>query len=287
MRYGAPRPARGSTPGWGHAMTSTLGLLFSRKPALVPEGVAVPRLERTARGVSVDPAHLARYRALCAIRDAAALPLAYPHLLASRLHLELLGQAAFPVRLLGLVHLGNRIECSAPLPPDARGDLHCWLEGFEDTERGHVFRVHSEWRVGAGVPWREVSTLLARRPRQGGAKEKPAAPRVVPPDARRVAFDAPAGLGRRYAAVATDWNPIHLSDVTARAFGFPRAIAHGMWSLARCAAELDTGAPCAVEVAFKRPVLLPARLALEVLGDDFTLADATGEVVHLVGSVKR
>ena len=30
-----------------------------------------------------------------------------------------------------------------------------------------------------------------------------------------------------------------MSDLTARAFGFPRAIAHGMWSLGRTASDFE------------------------------------------------
>ena len=76
----------------------------------------------------------------------------------------------------------------------------------------------------------------------------------------------PGDLGRRYAAVSGDHNPIHLYALTAKAFGFPRQIAHGMWSKARCLAALDGRLPDAVtvEVAFKKPVLLPGHGRLRV-----------------------
>jgi hypothetical protein len=45
-------------------------------------------------------------------------------------------------------------------------------------------------------------------------------------------------LGRRYGAVSGDRNPIHLYPVTAKAFGFPTNIAHGMWTKARSLAAL-------------------------------------------------
>jgi acyl dehydratase len=73
----------------------------------------------------------------------------------------------------------------------------------------------------------------------------------------------PGGLGRTYASVSGDRNPIHLYGITAKAFGFPRQIAHGMWSKARCLGALDGRLPDAVtvEVAFKKPVLLPGTVA--------------------------
>jgi acyl dehydratase len=86
-------------------------------------------------------------------------------------------------------------------------------------------------------------------------------PDAPAPTARwRVAADT----GRRYAAVSGDVNPIHLAAPAARAFGFPRAVAHGMWTAARCLASLEPRTPDAHEVrlAFRRPVLLPSTVAL-------------------------
>jgi acyl dehydratase len=105
-------------------------------------------------------------------------------------------------------------------------------------------------------------------------------------------WSLPASLGRRYAAASGDWNPIHLSAATARLFGFRRAIAHGMWSLARCVAELAPASArgaVAVEAAFKRPVLLPATVALftvrEGAATRFTLADGEGTTPHVAGTI--
>ncbi len=101
---------------------------------------------------------------------------------------------------------------------------------------------------------------------------------------------------KKWAALCRDYNPIHMSSILARAFGFPGKIAHGNHALAR-AVELiardparvmtpglttadkavlllsrsDDGkeTPSALEVRFKRPMVLPSRLGLEV-------ADAKG-----------
>ncbi len=257
-------------------------VLFARKPGLVPEGHAVPRLEATLDGVRLDGPRLVQYRALCGWRDAS-VPLTWPHVLASGLHLSMLSSPEFPVRLLGLVHLHNRIEQRAPLNPAMAGSLVATLEGHRETERGQEFELHTQLRVGDAVPWVEVSTFLARRAR-GGAK-----PKVVreprPPATKTVEFEAPAGLGRRYGRLAGDLNPIHVSDLTAKLFGFPRAIAHGMWSLARCAAELDTARACTLEAQFKLPLFLPSRPVLEISGERFTLLDAQREKPHLTATL--
>ena len=101
------------------------------------------------------------------------------------------------------------------------------------------------------------------------------------------------GLGRRDASVSGDYNPIHLADVTARPFGFRKAIAHGMWSLARCAAELgEAGMPgqTTLDVAFRLPVYLPAWVTLESCAAtgtvDFALKDSAGHKPYLTGELR-
>nr|WP_269452046.1 MaoC/PaaZ C-terminal domain-containing protein [Tessaracoccus coleopterorum] len=100
----------------------------------------------------------------------------------------------------------------------------------------------------------------------------------------------PADLGRQYAKVSEDANPIHLSPVTARMFGFPRAIAHGMWVHARSLAALSGRLPAAytVRVQFAKPVLLPGKVwfATEVDGDlrRFSVVNKDGKP-HLVGEL--
>ena len=78
----------------------------------------------------------------------------------------------------------------------------------------------------------------------------------------------PADLGRTYAAVSGDANPIHLYPWTAKALGFRRQIAHGMWTLARSIAAIENRLPDAVtvEAAFKKPVFLPGTVTFAVDG---------------------
>ena len=97
-----------------------------------------------------------------------------------------------------------------------------------------------------------------------------------------------------FAGISGDFNPIHIADVAARFFGFKRAIAHGMWSLARCAAEIGGSAfssPCTLDVAFKRPIAFCARIVLESWMADrrvgFSLRDSQADRGHLLGSVVR
>ena len=64
-----------------------------------------------------------------------------------------------------------------------------------------------------------------------------------------------------------DINPIHMHPLSARLFGFPKPIAHGMWLKARCLAALEGQLPDALHGrrAFKLPLLLPAKVGVRVV----------------------
>ncbi|NEE34966.1 hypothetical protein G3M53_57270, partial [Streptomyces sp. SID7982] len=147
----------------------------------------------------------------------------------------------------------------------------------------------TEARVGGELVWESRSGYLSRH----ATADADASPRSAPDavgDLPAVAeWRLPGDLGRRYGAVSGDRNPIHLHPLTARLFGFPRAIAHGMWTAARCLAEAGDGAEIrSVRAEFRAPVLLPATVtyAADPTGGSFALRGAKGRV-HLVGTVTR
>jgi acyl dehydratase len=273
-------------------------ILASRKPTLVAANAEVPRIEARIAQISIDRKHLARYSRICGATSGATLPIAYPHVLAMPLHLAVLGAEAFPVRLFGLVHVQNRIALRQPLLADAPGEIRVWIEGHRDTERGQEFELHTAYLVDGEPRWDETCTFLARKRAVPGAPKPPSVSRAVEaiPDGMAVESShlrVPAGLGRRYGFVSGDLNPIHMSDLTARAFGFSRAIVHGMWSIGRLASEFEPArlvGGCELDVSFKLPIYMPASLTLQRWpienGSAFALRDAQGEKPHLTGTLK-
>ena len=270
--------------------------MVSRKPTLVPDGAAVPRIEARLARVVIDRKHLAAYSDVCGASAGPTLPIAYPHVLATPLHLAMLGAEAFPVRVFGLVHMQNRIAMRQPLSAEEPAEIRAWIEGHRETDRGQEFDLHTEYVVAGEALWDETCTFLARkRPPPGTSRPVPrnteGAPDAVP--IKSSSFRAPAGLGRRYGFISGDVNPIHMSDLTARAFGFPRAIAHGMWSLARTASDFEAeqfNGGCEFSVNFKLPIYMPSWLMLQRWslenGSGFALRDGQGEKPHLTGTLK-
>ena len=271
-------------------------VVASRKPSTMRDGQTVPRIEATLAAARPDPAHLARYAALCEVPRTDVVPIAYPHMLASGMHLAMLSSPAFPISVLGLVHVRNLIARERAQDPSEPLALRSRIEGHRDTERGQEFDLETEGRAGDSVVWRETCTFLARARGKRGTRpgvERDRESGTIGGPVTSTSFAAPAGLGRRYASVSGDYNPIHLADFTARPFGFKKAIAHGMWSLARCAAELgetDMAGRTTLDVAFKLPVYLPAWVILESRagegGSDFALKDSSGNKPYLTGTLR-
>jgi len=270
-------------------------ILLARKPQIVTG--TVPRMEAVLERFSIDPGHLARYRRICGNHESDTLPIAYPHILAAPVHLALIASDPFPVNLFGVVHVRNHIVQQRPLGVGERGQIRAWMEGHRETSRGQELDLWTEVSIGSETVWSEIATLLTRkRSRVRTARsEGNALPDVSAPPGSEVtssAFDIEPGVGRRYARVSGDFNPIHIADLAARFFGFKHAIAHGMWSLARCAAEIGGPAfarPCTLDVAFKRPIAFCSRIVLESWMAQgrvgFRLRDAETDRGHLLGCI--
>ena len=250
-----------------------------------PDALSGRELRRD--GVTVDRAHLAAYDRVCGFRFGDTLPATYPHVLAFPLAIELMAAGDFPFGVLGVVHVGNAIDQLRPLDAGEPLDLRVRAERLGQHPRGRTADIVAEGYAGGELVWRDRSTYLHREGEGGG---KGAAAETEQP-AASAEWDVPGDTGRRYAAVSGDRNPIHLHRLSARLFGQPSAIAHGMWTKARCLAALQGHLPDAftVDVAFKLPVRLPARVAFAswTEGDErqFALRDARSGKPHLAGNV--
>ena len=82
-----------------------------------------------------------------------------------------------------------------------------------------------------------------------------------------------------------------MHSLSARLFGFPSAIAHGMWTKARCLAALGPRLPAGftAEAAFRKPILLPATVQFSDRADPkgalFAVRGAGKWTPHLDGGV--
>ena len=272
------------------AVAGTAMSLASRLPGLGGGRLRrLPDEELLVTGVEVDPGHLAAYCRVCGLEPSGWLPLTYPHVLAFPLQLALMTRRDFPFPVIGLVHVTNRIERLRRLAAGERLAVRVRAQALRPHERGTQFDLVSELSAGGGAPaWRSTSTYLHRESDGGGGAKRRARPEPPLPS---TTFSVPRDVGRRYAAVSGDRNPIHLHPLTARAFGMPRPIAHGMWLKARVLAMLGglVAERCAVEASFKLPLPLGTEVALSTWEEGdihrFAVNDARTGRPHLDGSI--
>jgi acyl dehydratase len=266
-------------------------------------GGEIPEIELELPGVAADPADVAAYAKVCgfALRDT--LPPTYPHVLAFPLHMAVMANGDFPFGAVGLVHLENSISQRRPIGITEELTICVRPTKLQPHSKGQTFTLQTVALAGEDVAWESVSTFLHRgrpsdefavSPADGGksrtqAERFPTVPAELPASAE---WRLDGGLGRRYASVSGDRNPIHMHSLAAKPLGFPAAIAHGMWTKARALAALGPRLPDSfrAEARFRKPILLPARVEFASARDGeriaFAVRDARRGTPHLDGLVR-
>jgi acyl dehydratase len=235
---------------------SLLAIATKRGRGLAP-GEAIPHIEATALRL-VRPVE--DYAHLCGFASTQTLPLTFPDLLARGLHMAVLTHPAFPLRLMGILHTGQRIQQVRPIGSGEPLRGRAWVSGPRAARRGGEFDLNTEIFSADELVWSATTTILSRAlPGDGERRPRPQPASWTP--SRSTVWSLPGDLGRRYAAVSGDQNPVHLWPLTARLFGFKRPIVHGWWTLARIVAELDGDVPgaCTLHASFFAPLPLPGR----------------------------
>lgn len=256
-------------------------------PGIKKTGGALPDLVLERNDVAVERAAVDRYAAVCGFPTRDVAPVPYLHMLAFPLHMQLMTDAAFPFPAIGSVHLENTIVQHRPVAIGETVSLRLVADNLRASTKGRAWDMNVTGTVGDEVVWESVSTYL--RVGKGDKENGDPGMSLASVDAKGPVWSLPDNLGRRYGAVSGDRNPIHLYPLTAKALGFPRHIAHGMWSKARCVAALENRLPDAVkvEVAFKKPIFLPGKAQFgaekSATGYDFTLVNPKSGAPHLLG----
>ncbi len=239
----------------------SLWTVFRKRGRPVAAGEVLPRVEARARVLELDPSLYAR---TCGFAATDPLPLTFPTVLARGLQLAVLTHQSLPIRLAGVVHARQRIEQHRPIRAGEALSGRVWIDGFRPARRGGELDMHTVVSAGGEETWHGVTTILSRELPGDGVK-RPGVEDIPFALRRSTSWTVPGDMGRRYARASGDHNPIHLHRLAARLFGFPRAIMHGWWTLARAVAEADADIPpaCVLEASFLSPLLLPGQVFFE------------------------
>lgn len=277
------------------ALLPLYGRALLSKKSTPDADITLPRLAATLLCAHTASEDLRHYRRACEFRPSSHVPITWPHILAFPLHLKLLTEKAFPLPLLGLVHLRNSITQHRPIGVGEALKLDVCVSHQERTSRGIEFSMITNASSAGTVVWEETSTMLFRQPEKHTEQTTKATPPTLERYPNTKEFEAPESIGRQYAKISGDRNPIHMHALSARAFGFPRAIAHGMWSKAKALAILEQqngwqSGPVSVSCQFKKPLFLPGTAQLNWQTEknrwDYQLLNARGDAPHLSGRIE-
>lgn len=242
--------------------------------------------------VTIDRSRAADYAAVTGLRFGDTVAPTYPFVLTFPSVMSILAGFDFPFPALGAVHVENTITVHRPIAVTDTVRTSVRAQHLREHRRGMLVDFVTDVHVGNELSWQQVSTFLHQQRTSLSDDPKPQSPpqpKLPPPNS--VLRITPARI-RRYAAVAGDRNPIHTSTLGARLFGFPAAIAHGMFSAAAVLANIEGQLPgrLVYRVRFGKPVILPASPGVWVdrVGDgwDVALRDVGKGFGHLTGSLR-
>lgn len=223
------------------------------------------------------------------------------HLLAFPLHLMLMSHQDFPFKLLGVVHITNQISQYRAYKLTDKMHFKCFIANILPHAKGWTFTIQTDVRIADELCWRSQSVNLYQDHHKQSSPAIQHHPRINQTAQVRQSWQLASQLGRRYAQVSGDFNPIHLSPLSAKLFGLKRHIAHGMWSKARCISALQQEyaqhfyAPFCVHAKFNKPIYLPAKVSFgctegkkvgSLANIDFSLGSQDDPACHLNGKLQ-
>ncbi|SPL69280.1 MaoC family dehydratase [Acinetobacter stercoris] len=261
------------------------GLIF-KKPKTEK---VLPQVEYVVDSFQVDPKHLKAYNEVCGFKNDGQIPAIYLAVLSQSLQMHMMTQETFPFAILGLVHIRNQIKQTRQIWLNEDLTLSCTFGELKPHDKGVQFDFITTAKVGDEVVMEGLTTYLARQKTDGTVLEKAKDESKVELDVQDI-WNVTENTGRRYAAVSGDFNLIHIHALTAKAFGFKQAIAHGMWSKARALASLSLPEAYEVDVHFKLPMYLPSIVEFltgeENQAIDFLIRNQKNQKPHVAGRLK-
>ena len=234
---------------------------------------------------------------LSSMKDTTTLtvPLTAPQVLAVPLHMYILTHQEFPVSPLGVVHVSNDMVSHHALPLSTPLRFKAWTGETRWKDRGFELDLHTlvlelsendSDLSSEKIIWSGKTTLFKPSKDKLSSSTKRPKKKDDIIDGSVQALPLSSNLGRRYAPIAGDYNPIHLYGWSAKLFGFKRPIIHGMWTLAHVLAtihqdpkEVETGR---LFVRFRRPLNLPSEAQIrhvqENLGTHLQVLDSKAKL---------
>lgn len=283
-----------NAPSMGNVFSKALLLSLSKRQGEL-KGRAVHGIRVSMDRITPDPERIKAFRRVChEPMNQTVLPSIYLETLFVGMLGRLITAPFFPLSPMGLIHTHQSLVQHRPVDEKEILDARCGLGRITKSDKGVTLECFLEVRSQNELVWEGVATFLSRSRGTGSRRKKRPGPDRDRLPVKAI-FDLGEETGRAYARASNDYNPHHLYGFSARLLGFRSPIAHGMYTLARSLAAIQSKTafdfPMIVEAGFKLPVYLPARVALgyDTFGStvSFELRDANSGLPHVAGRIKR
>lgn len=229
---------------------------------------SIPKLEGRWANAKDDSGKIQEYREVSGFANDGHLPILYPHVLTSAMHINMIADKRFPASALGAVHMRTHIVQQRPIGENEAVDLYCHITDARILKAGLEVDITTKVSSGDETIWQSLNAYLFRGRKFGNPGEAHPWATFDEPSPPTIEADwrVPANMGKRYAKITGDYNPIHVSRLLAKLFGFKRDIIHGFWSLGRCLNHLPDFAydnPVRLDAAFKGPIFMDSNTAMK------------------------
>lgn len=245
--------------------------LVGKQGRLTPETQLPTRAVELA--VDIDPERVGAYCDAVGLRNTGEVPVMYLYVLSFPLIMDLFLSDDFPAAAVGSVHVENTITRRRRVVSGERLTLRTSVGNLREHRKGMLIDFTTEFTDSDGASVAsEVSTMMIQQKTSLSGEPSGPSPKEGRPGAPDALLTVDGALIRRYASVGGDRNPIHMSPLGGKAFGFPSSIAHGAWTAAAVLRVVEGHIPDEViyHVRFGRPVILPAKIGLFVTRDEAT-----------------
>src|SRR6202008_3883374 len=199
---------------------------------LVPRSDHLPSRTLTVNDIPIDRGNVADYAAVTGLRYGNNVPLTYPFALTFPAVMSLVTGFDFPFAAIGSVHTENQITRSRPIAVTDTVGVRVHAENLREHRKGLLVDLVTDVSVGEETAWHQVTTFLHQQRTSLSDESKPPPQKQPQPGPPNAVLRITPGQIRHYASVGGDHNPIHTNPIAAKLFGFPTAIAHGMFSAA-------------------------------------------------------
>ena len=248
--------------------------LFTQKKPGIKEGEKLPEISYSLQDVKIEKQNVDLFNQVCGIKDSKIF-ITYPYVLSGPLALSFITDKNFPIAPVGLLHLRNSIELFKNLEFEFPYCLEIRTLNSRFRPQGFEFDLLTELKTQGEIVWACKSTFLKRGKY---SKEDPPSEdeeifmKLEDGQFLEGKIHIPSDIGKVYARICKDYNPIHISNIMAKILGYKRSIAHGMWTLARTASYLHPETSIKkLDAVFKGPVFTDSKVMLKRSGENVNI----------------